>query len=126
MYGNCTLVWGSKLQTEIALSTKEAEYIAFSQLLQKIIPLMGLLKETKQYLDLNDRIPEIKCMVFEYNNSCIALDKDPRMNPRTKYIALKYHHFRSYVSNKLSAIEYLASEEQPVNVFTKALDEKQF
>ena len=29
--GNCPLMWTSKLQTEIALSTLEAEYIALSQ-----------------------------------------------------------------------------------------------
>ena len=126
MYGNCPLVWASKLQSEIALSNAEAEYIALSQSLREIIPLMGLLKEIKEYFDLNDNLPEIKCTVFEDNNSCIALAKAPRMNPRTKYIALKYHHFRNYVSSKLITIQHIASEEQPADIFTKALDEKQF
>ena len=126
MYGNCPLIWASKLQSEISLSTAEAEYIALSQSLREIIPLMGLLKEIKVHFDLNNNIPEIRCTVFEDNNSCIALTKAPRMNPRTKYIALKYHHFRSYVSSKLVTIQYLASEEQPADIFTKALDEKQF
>ena len=125
-YGKCPLVWESKLQTEIALSTTEAEYIALSQALREIIPLMGLLKEIKGNFDLNTDLPEIKCTVFEDNNSCIALAKAPRMNPRTKYIALKYHHFRSYVSSKLVSIEYIATEEQSADIFTKALDEKQF
>ena len=85
---------------------------------------MGLLKEIKTYFDLNNNITEIKCTVFEDNNSCIALARAPRINPRTKYIALKYHHFRHYVSSKLITIEYLASEEQPADIFTKALDKK--
>ena len=126
MYGNCPLIWASKLQSEISLSTAEAEYIALSQSLREIIPLMGLLKEIKVHFDLNNNIPEIRCTVFEDSNSCIALAKAPRMNPRTKYIALKYHHFRSYVSRKLVTIQYLASEEQPADIFTKALDKKQF
>lgn len=33
MYANCPIYWVSKLQTEIALSTAEAEYIALSQAL---------------------------------------------------------------------------------------------
>ena len=125
-YGRCPLIWMSKLQTEIALSTTEAEYIALSQSLREIIPLMGLLKEIKEYFYLNDNIPEIKCSVFEDNNSCIALAKAPRMNPRTKYIALKYHHFRTYVSTKLVSIHYIATADQPADIFTKALEEKQF
>jgi hypothetical protein len=31
MFAGCLLVWVSKLQTEVALSTMEAEYIALSQ-----------------------------------------------------------------------------------------------
>jgi hypothetical protein len=31
MYAGCPLVWVSKLQIELALSTTEAEYIALSQ-----------------------------------------------------------------------------------------------
>jgi hypothetical protein len=34
--------WASKLQTQVALSTTEAEYIAMSQALHDVIPTMGL------------------------------------------------------------------------------------
>jgi hypothetical protein len=37
--GGCPIQWNSKLQTEIALSTMEAEYIALSQAMRKLIPL---------------------------------------------------------------------------------------
>jgi hypothetical protein len=37
-YGNCPILWGSKLQTCIALSTTEAEYIVLSQSLRDTIP----------------------------------------------------------------------------------------
>ena len=33
MYVNCPLIWASKIQTKIALSSTEAEYIALSQAL---------------------------------------------------------------------------------------------
>ena len=44
-YGKLLLVWESKLQTEIALSTTNSEYISISQSMQEIIPLLGLLSE---------------------------------------------------------------------------------
>ena len=45
MYANCPIFWRSTLQTEIALSTAEAEYIAFSTALRLVIPLMTMMEE---------------------------------------------------------------------------------
>ena len=36
LYANCPLLWSSKLQTEIALSSTEAEYIAVSQAMRAL------------------------------------------------------------------------------------------
>ena len=44
-YNNCPLIWTSKVQTELALSTGEAEYIALSQSTREVIPMMSLLEE---------------------------------------------------------------------------------
>ena len=45
LYSGCPIVWHSKLQTEIALSTCEAEYIALSQCARVLTPLRRLLEE---------------------------------------------------------------------------------
>ncbi|KAL7447684.1 hypothetical protein ACHAXS_000067, partial [Conticribra weissflogii] len=47
MYTGCPIVWASKLQTLVALSTTEAEYIALSSALRDIIPIMQLIDEMK-------------------------------------------------------------------------------
>ena len=39
----CPILWCSKLQTEIALSTTEAEYTAFIQETCGVIPFMALM-----------------------------------------------------------------------------------
>jgi hypothetical protein len=41
-YAGCPVSWASKLQLQIALSTTEAEYIAISQSLRDVIPVMNL------------------------------------------------------------------------------------
>lgn len=122
----CPLVWKSKLQTEISLSTTEAEYIALSQAMREVIPLMGILRELEKFKELKNVIPTMKCTVFEDNQSCIKLAKAPRMNPRTKYIALKYHHFRSHVKQGLVDIEYVDTHDQIADIFTKPLSSTQF
>ena len=43
-YAGCPVLWSSKLQTEILLSTTESEYIALSSAMRDVIPLMFLMK----------------------------------------------------------------------------------
>ena len=93
----CLIIWYSKLQTKIVLSITESEYIALSQSLKDVLPLMELLKEIRNTIPSEDKAPIVHCTVFEDNVGCIDLVKTPRMRPRTKHIALKYHHFRSSV-----------------------------
>ena len=46
-YANCPLIWASRLQSEISLSTTEAEFIALSTAMKEIIPLINILDEIK-------------------------------------------------------------------------------
>lgn len=41
----CPVMWSSKLQTEIALSTSESEYITLSSAMQEVIHFMILMKK---------------------------------------------------------------------------------
>jgi len=43
-YAGYPMHWTSKMQTEIALSTTEAEYIALSQSMREVLPIMWLCK----------------------------------------------------------------------------------
>ena len=44
MYANCPVLFCSKLQIEIVLSTTEAEYIALSQATREVLPFINFLK----------------------------------------------------------------------------------
>ena len=43
-FANCTLLWVSKLQTYIALSTLHSEYVALSHYVIALLPLKSLIK----------------------------------------------------------------------------------
>ncbi len=47
-YAGVPIIWASKLQTQIALSTTEAEYIALSCALRDVIPIMQVVNEVKK------------------------------------------------------------------------------
>ena len=125
-YAGCPITFVSKLQTECALSTREAEYIALSQAMRDVIPTVQLLKEFSETFSLDSKQPTIKCTLFEDNNGAIELATAPKMRPRTKHIALKYHHFREHVRNGTVKIQRIDTAEQIADIFTKPLPESVF
>ena len=125
-YAGCPVLWCSKLQTEIALSTAEAEYIALSQAMREVIPLMNFMDELSEVIELHIPKPRIKCKVFEDNRSCIAIAESLKFTPRTKHIALKYHHFRRFVQDGTIESEAIDTKEQTADIFTKPLSDDLF
>eukprot|EP00957_Ditylum_brightwellii_P156915 11942439-Ditylum_brightwellii.AAC.1 len=126
-YANCPIIWSSKLQTEITMSTTEAEYVALSQAIREVIPLMQLLNEVKGSIRItNEELPEFKCKAFEDNQKCIKLAKCPRMQSRTKHIAMKYHHFKSKVIDGIITMTGIDTNDQQVDLLTKNLDKVNF
>jgi histone deacetylase 1/2 len=125
-YAGCPVTWASKLQTEIALSTAEAEYIALSSAMREVIPMMSLIKEISIVCKVKKKKPEINCKVFEDNESAISIAKSNKFSPRTKHIALKYHHFRQYVKKGEIEISHINTKEQTADILTKPLNEQMF
>ncbi len=109
----------SKLQTEIALSTAKAEYIVLSSSLREVIPLMTVMDELNKVFPLLMKMPKFYCKVWEDNQSCIAMATSQKFTPRTKHIALKYHHFKGYVKSGQIQINYIHTERQQADILTK-------
>ena len=60
MYASCPILCVSKLQTEIALSTTEAEYIALSQAMRDLIPFIALVEDVSKILGIEYFVPEVQ------------------------------------------------------------------
>ena len=82
------------MQTEIALSTTEAEYIAFSQSIQDLIRIRNMVAFLSNFLKINNKDINTYSTVFEDNSGALQLATEPRYYSRTKHICVKYHHFR--------------------------------
>ena len=122
----CPILWVSKLQTEIALSTTEAEYIALSQTMRDVIPLMTIIEELSEALNIKKEKPKMFCTVFEDNNEALKLAKTPRMRPRKKHISLKYHNFKQHVKDNKIKIAAIDTKVQIADIFIKPLPRLQF
>jgi hypothetical protein len=51
----------------------------------------------------------------------------PKLSPRNKYLALKYHFFRSHIGEEKGIVaRYIPTLQQRANIFTKGLPATQF
>jgi hypothetical protein len=126
-YGGCPISWASKLQTDVALSTTEAEYNALSTSLREVIHLMQLVEEAKEKgWDTYTGVPQVHCKVFEDNIGALEMANLPKMRPRTKHLCTRLHHFRERVRKGLISVHHVATDLQIADLLTKPQPEPLF
>ena len=120
--GSSPILWASKLQTEIALSIMEAEYIALSAAMREFIPLQRVLFQIADRLEITCiKASKIKSTIWEDNNGCLTLGnlEPPRMTPRSKHYGTKYHWFRDKIKELNITLEKVDSQHQLADIMTK-------
>jgi hypothetical protein len=121
------LVWKSKLQTEISLSTLESEYSALSQAMRQLIPIRLLIIELLAVIDDRESLKSsISCTVFEDNNGALGLATNQRITARTKYFHVKWHHFWNAVTTGDIAVVKVSTKDQLADYLTKGLSREVF
>jgi hypothetical protein len=126
-YAGCPVIWASKLQTQVALSTTEDEYITMSQSLRDVLPIMFLVQEIcEKGFQVIYTKPYVYCKVFEDNSSSLELARLPKLGPCTKHINICYHHFCEHVRNGLIKIFPVGTKNQIADALTKALSQNIF
>ena len=109
------------------MSTNEAEYVALSQALRLMIPIISLLEEFQKVFEkIELSKPKVCVKVYEDNTACISITESENFTPRTKHITLKYHWFKQYVRNGLFKIEHISTLGQLADLLTKPLNETSF
>jgi hypothetical protein len=136
----CPVSWASRLQSEIALSTTESEYIALSMATRELLPLRRILHDIVQYsfITLPHSNPAtvntstfqssiLPSKVYEDNTAYIVLaTSDSHFKPRTKHISLKFHHFNDQVKTGVLQIVKVDSAHNWADIFTKPLGRIKF
>lgn len=117
VYGN-TVSWVTRKQPVVSLSSTEAEYISLCNATTEAIWLKRLL------FDLGIETSTIT--IYEDNQACISISKDPLYHKRIKHIDIKYHFIREQIQNKVIEPVYLATAEQTADILTKGLSREKF
>jgi hypothetical protein len=120
----CPVLWKSKLQTEIALSTMEAEYVALSTSCVTFFPFIDITNEICSIFHVGlifHKRADLHIKIHEDNVGALALGKlEPRrMTPRSKHYAIQYHWFREHLGPRKIHLVKMSSEKQIGRPFHK-------
>ncbi|KAF7123464.1 hypothetical protein RHSIM_Rhsim12G0122300 [Rhododendron simsii] len=116
--GHSLVSWFSKKQHSVALSTAEAEYVAVGSCCAQVLWMKQQLEDFGLFFD---HIP-IKCD----NTSAINLTKNPIQHSRTKHIDIRHHFIRDHVQRGDVVIDFVRTDNQLADIFTKPLSEDRF
>ena len=126
---NCPVIWGSKLQSTIALSTTKAEYNALSMVMCLVLPFNELFKVVGSGVGIGkEHLTTFKTTVWEDNNGCLILaNMEPgRTTPRSKHHAIKQHWFRSHIQEGVIEIKKIDTHLQKADIMTKGMGPDKF
>src|SRR6185437_1734920 len=113
--GTGAISWSSKLQSIVALSTTEAEYVAACSAGTEVKGLRNLFSE------LGYDLSSIPSPLFIDNQSALSVSKNPEHHGRMKQLDLKYFWLREAVEDGMISVHYCPTEKMPADLLTKAL-----
>src|SRR4029077_3593248 len=105
----CPIVWLSKKQSTVALSTAEPEYIAIATAAQEVTWINQYLSE----LGLKDsEVPIIR----SDNQAAIQIAGNDTLHNRSKHIDIRYHFIRQMVKEGGVIITYINTKQQEADI----------
>ncbi|KAI5343142.1 hypothetical protein L3X38_011018 [Prunus dulcis] len=112
--GNNPVFWQSKKQNSVSRSSTEAEYRALVNTAADVAWVRQVLLDLKIFLP---QPPTIHCD----NLSALALSSNPVYHSRIKHLDIDFHFVRERVQKKDLFVQYIPTEEQVADIFTKGL-----
>jgi hypothetical protein len=126
--GEAPILWKSKLQTETALSTMMAEYIALSNSMRDLIPIKSIINEVTDAFEVERDKTAFVTTCWEDNAGCLILAnlQEPQTTPRSKFYAIKLHWFREQLVPNHIEIKKVDTKFQKADLFTKPFTKEKF
>ena len=112
------VAWMSRKQNFVSLSAIEAKYIVAGSCCSQLLWMKKLLSDYG--------ISQDTMVVYCDNSRAINISKNPAQHSKTKHIEIRYHFIRDLVERKIVALEYIPTERQNADIFTKPLDRSKF
>ncbi|RVW27268.1 Retrovirus-related Pol polyprotein from transposon TNT 1-94 [Vitis vinifera] len=117
--GGNLVSWSSTKQKVVSRSSAESEYRGLVFATAEIVWMQALLQE------LCVPIPAIPLLWYD-NISAYHMAKNPVFHARTKHIEIDLHFIRDQVMRGKIQLQFVPTEEQPVDLLTKHLTSSRF
>ena len=117
--GDCLFSWQSLKQKVVALSSREAEYIATTTAATQALWLSRILAEL-----LGRKVDVVELKVD--SESALALAKNPVFHKRSKHIRIKYRFIRDCLEDGSIKASHIATTDQLADIITKSLEKSKF
>ncbi|GJR53654.1 transposable element [Tanacetum coccineum] len=118
--GGCAISWKATLQSTIALSTTEAEYMAMAEGIKEAIWLKGLVGDLGMQQDQDQTV--LHCD----SQSAIHLSRNQVYHERTKHIDVRYHFIREVISEGIVHVRKIRTTNNPAYMMTKPVTTNKF
>lgn len=113
------ITWSSQRQQSVALSTTEAEFMAACAATKEVIWIKQLLCDIGEYKQ------GFVCLNID-NQSAINVIKNSEFHKRCKHIDIKYNFVKEKYNEKIITLNYVSTDHQFADIFTKALSRDRF
>ena len=126
---NCPVLWISKLQTETALSTMEADINTLAHSCRELFPVIDQVTELGNVVGLSTKdLTTMHVSIHEDNAGALVLAESlpPQFTPRIKWYALKTVWFREEIFKRGIKLFKIDTVEQLGDMFTKGLSKPTF
>ena len=112
------ILWTSRAQKTIALSSTEAEYMALSDCACQVVWMHTLLGELSYPLK---PVP-----ICGDNQGSIFITSNPVTEKRSKHIDIRFHYIREVIERKLVEVFFIDRDKNPADLLTKNLGSPKF
>ena len=115
MLNGSGIIWMSRRQVTVALSTMESEYMALAEAAKEIKWLRLFLSELRYGSSSKSTTLNTD------NQGALALAKNPVSHARSKHIDIRHHFIRDTIADKSVWLQYIPTEDMTADSLTKAL-----
>jgi hypothetical protein len=116
LLNDSAILWRSKKQSCIALSTMEAEYVACSAATLDAVWLKNFLYHLKIVKSASDLVT-----IYCDNTAAIAVVKDPKYHGKTKHIKMRYHYIREAITKQDVILKHISTNSMVTDPLTKPI-----